>query len=165
MISPPSKNINDLVFELPNTKFSNSLGNGRTDFRVFREDRHSCFDVTLKAVTQTLDLAIEVGNSLFKFRLRKFKEASLRHCRRDRSLAKTSSAGAALISPALYPAYLRSASSAQRASLSSSEISSRLSRSWLASSALAVRGSSSASAAMSLSCLTTRRFYQIMCWR
>src|ERR1043166_7530001 len=123
------EDVNDLLLEVANTKFSNSIGNGRAYFRVFCNEGHSCFDFALKAVAQPRDLAIEVGNSLFKFRLRKVKEASSCHWRRDRSLAKTSSAGAALISPALYPAYLRSASSAQRASLSSSEISSRLSRS------------------------------------
>src|SRR5712691_10142172 len=117
---------------------------------MFRDESHRIPNFLLEPFAQSDELFFEIADVPFELRVCWLEESRVLHFLRDLRRAKTSSAGMALIFPALYSSYLRSASSAQSLLFSSSEMSSRLSRSCLASCARAATGSSRASDEISL---------------
>lgn len=121
--------IDDVVGERPQPELLDPPRQRRSDFRVLGDENEGGLYFCRETVAEMLDLGVEVLDGFSYFGLSGLEKSNRFQPLRVRSCAKTSSAGTALIFPALKSEYRRSASAAHRASFSSSEMSSRLSRS------------------------------------
>ncbi len=121
--------IDNVVAERPQPELLDPSRQRKSDFRVLGDENEGGLYFCRETVAEMLALNVEVFDSFSYLGLSGFEKANRFQPLRVRSRAKTSSAGTALIFPALKSAYRRSASAAHKASFSSSEMSSRLSSS------------------------------------
>jgi len=73
------EHVHDLIFELPNAKLSNSLGERGTNCGVLFNKRDCVLDFTLKTRAKADHLTIEIRNGFFELRLCRLEKTSLCH--------------------------------------------------------------------------------------
>lgn len=105
--------VNDVVSKLAQSELADARRQRLAGERVRQQKRNGVAELLFEPIAQAVALRVEIGDRFRRLFLGRFEEPRAHYRFRARNRAKTSSAGADSMRPALYSAMRRSPSAAQ----------------------------------------------------